>query len=176
MPDGRDADTVVAEARRTADLVHGRLVDLGCTVGVAESLTGGMISMLLTDAPGTSVTFRGAIVAYSTDLKHSLVGVRAEDLEARGAVDPRVVAQLATGARERLSCDYGVGVTGVAGPGTQDGGRVGEVHVAVASPTRLLTRSHDFGGTRAQVRAASAAATLADLLAVLQDDLDARSK
>src|ERR1700712_5066751 len=77
---------LIGEARRFADLVHGRLVALGRTVAVAESLTGGLISVLLTEAAGTSVTFRGGLVVYSTDLKHSIAGVNIEDLNERGPI------------------------------------------------------------------------------------------
>jgi PncC family amidohydrolase len=61
-------------------------VELGQTVGVAESLTGGLISSLLTESPGTSVTFRGGLVVYAPDLKHSIAGVRRHDLERHASV------------------------------------------------------------------------------------------
>jgi PncC family amidohydrolase len=106
---------LLLEARRLADIVHGRLVELGDTVGVAESLTGGMIRALLTEAPGTSVTFRGGLVVYCTDLKHTVAGVRTQDIDQFGPVHGVIAEQLATGALRRLEADYGVGVTGVAG-------------------------------------------------------------
>jgi nicotinamide-nucleotide amidase len=62
------------EARRFADLIHGRLVALGQTVAAAESLTGGLISALLTEMAATTVTFRGGLVVYATDVKHSIAG------------------------------------------------------------------------------------------------------
>ncbi|WP_018639858.1 CinA family protein [Parafrankia elaeagni] len=77
-----------ADALRLADLVHGRLVTLGRTVSVAESLTGGLISALLTEAPGTSTTFRGGLVVYATDLKNTAAGVDRGDLDRHGPVRP----------------------------------------------------------------------------------------
>lgn len=155
------------EARRLADLIHGRLVELGRTVGVAESLTGGMVSALLTEAPGTSATFRGGLVVYATDLKHSLADVSQEDLDAHGPVHEAVAEQLAVGARCRTRADYGLGLTGVAGPGSQGGREVGELFVAVATPDGLSHRHRRLPGSRGDVRTGAAAAALADLLRVL---------
>ncbi len=155
------------EARRFADLVHGRLIELGQTVGVAESLTGGLICGLLTEAPGTSVTFRGGLVVYATDLKHSIVGVPLHDLEQYGPV-PRVVAeQLASGARERLQADYGIGATGVAGPGGQNDREVGEVFIAVASEAGVSAKRYEFDGNRDEIRITTVTTALADLVDVL---------
>jgi nicotinamide-nucleotide amidase len=161
-------DQRLQEARRSADVVHGRLVQLGQTVGVAESLTGGLISALLTEAPGTSVTFRGGLVVYATDLKHPIAGVCRDDLERHGPVHGVIAEQLASGARVRLSADYGVGATGVAGPGDQGGRPIGEVFVAVASDSETFSTRYQFGGSRAEIRMAAVAAALSDLLDVLE--------
>ncbi|MCW2527836.1 MAG: cinA [Pseudonocardiales bacterium] len=160
----------LAEARRSADRSHGRLVELGQTVAVAESLTGGLISALLTEAPGTSVTFRGGLVVYATDLKHTLAGVNAQDLETNGPVHNVIAQQLASGSRERLGADFGIGVTGVAGPGEQGGHPVGEVFIAIASQTTAAVKRYEFQGTRSDIRIATVAAALADLVRVLDSD------
>jgi nicotinamide-nucleotide amidase len=156
------------EARRFADIAHGRLVELGGTVGAAESLTGGLISALLTEAPGTSVTFRGGLVAYSTDLKHTIVGVRNEDLEWHGPVHRVIAEQLATGARRCLGADYGIGATGVAGPGGQSGRPVGEVFISIASDSQATTKRYEFAGSREDIRMATVAAALSDLVDFLE--------
>ena len=117
----------------TAD-VHRLLRERLETVAVAESLTGGLLSAALTDTPGASATFRGAVVAYATDLKSRLVGVDEDLLRRSGAVDPAVAEALAYGVRARLGASWGVGVTGVAGPDPQDGQPVGTVFVAVVGP------------------------------------------
>lgn len=152
------------EAVRLADVAHGRMVERGRTVAVAESLTGGLISAALTAAPGTSVTFRGGLVVYSTDLKHRLAGVDAKLLDEKGAVHPAVAEQLASGARERLGADYGLGATGVAGPGEQDGRPVGEVWIAVASEAGSSAVRHAFGGGRDGIRMATVHAVLSALI------------
>lgn len=106
----------------------------GETVAVAESLTGGLLSAALTEHAGSSAFFRGGVVPYATDLKAGLVGVDAELLARVGAVDPAVAEGLARGARLRLGADWGVGVTGVAGPDPQDGKPVGTVFISVVGP------------------------------------------
>jgi nicotinamide-nucleotide amidase len=103
---------VTTTAREAHDLLLGR----GETVGVAESLTGGLTSAALTALPGASLTFRGGLVVYATDLKALIADVPLELLETRGAVDPLVAAALASGARRRLGATWGLGLTGVAGP------------------------------------------------------------
>lgn len=144
--------------------LHARLLELGATVAVAESLTGGLVTAALTETPGASVTIRGGLVVYASDLKATLAGVDEALLDVRGAVDPQVALALARGARTRLSAVYGIGVTGVAGPQDQDGKPVGTVFVAVAGPSREVVRELHAAGDRAAIRAAAVTACL-ELLA-----------
>lgn len=105
------------------------------TLAVVESCTGGLLAQRLTRVAGSSDYFRGGIVAYANDLKETLAGVPAELLERHGAVSEEVAAALAAGARSRLGADWGVGITGIAGPGGGSEDKpVGTVHVAVAGP------------------------------------------
>ncbi|MDB5325240.1 MAG: pncC [Phycisphaerales bacterium] len=164
QPAWRDA---LNEGRRFADLVHGRLVALGQTVAAAESLTGGLISALLTEMAGTTVTFRGGLVVYATDVKHSIAGVDDRALAEHGPVHSVIAEQLACRVREKLDADYGIGATGVAGPGEQDGHPVGEVFIAIASSAAVSTKRYEFAGTRGDIRLASTAAALSDLVDVL---------
>lgn len=133
----------------------------GWTLAVAESLTGGLVSATLVDVPGASAVLRGAVVAYSTDLKATLLGVDPVLLEQRGAVDPDVARAMAIGVRARLGADVGLATTGVAGPDPQDGHPPGTVHVAVSTPDGTHVRSLRLTGDRAAVRAQSADAVLA---------------
>ena len=133
----------------------------GWTLAVAESLTGGLVSATLVDVPGASAVLRGAVVAYSTDLKATLLGVDPALLEQRGAVDPDVARAMAIGVRARLGADVGLATTGVAGPDPQDGHPPGTVHVAVSTPDGTHVRSLRLAGDRAAVRALSADAVLA---------------
>ena len=144
--------------------VHARLRERGATVAVAESLTGGLLSGRLTDTPGASATFRGALVVYATDLKSALAGVPAPLLAAEGPVSPEVAAALAGGVRDRLDATFGLSVTGVAGPDPQDGIPVGTVYLGVAGPGGGHVRHLTLTGDRAQIRSASVDAAI-ELLA-----------
>jgi nicotinamide-nucleotide amidase len=143
--------------------VHAGLLARGETVAVAESLTGGLLAAALTETPGASETFRGALVVYATDLKARLAGVPAPLLQAQGPVSPDVAGALARGVRERLTATYGLGLTGVAGPDPQDGVPVGTVFLALATPRGGEVRRLALPGDRAAVRAAAVAAAI-DLL------------
>jgi len=130
------------------------------TIAVSESLTAGLTAALLTEVPGASAVVRGGFIVYATDLKNTLGGVDANLLADRGAVDADVARQLALGARKRCRADFGLGLTGAAGPDPQDGHRPGTVFVAIAGPDTRGTvvtslRSLELTGDRAQVRAAA---------------------
>ncbi|WP_037254995.1 CinA family protein [Kibdelosporangium aridum] len=131
------------------------LKDRGETVATAESLTAGLVTAALTTVPGSSAVVRGGFVVYATDLKWGLAGVDPELLAARGAVDPEVAVQLATGARDRCGATWGIGLTGVAGPDPQDGVAPGTVHLGVAGPTGANVATITVAGDRHEVRAAS---------------------
>ncbi len=125
----------------------------GLSLGVAESLTGGLVVASLVEVPGASEVLRGGIVAYATDLKASLLGVDEGLLEERGAVDPDVAIAMAQGVREATGADVGLATTGVAGPEPQDGKEPGLVYVAVATSSETRVNQLDLdGGDRRQVR------------------------
>lgn len=148
------------------------LTERNQTVSVAESLTGGGLTAMLTAPAGASAAVRGGLVVYATDTKVTIAGVEESLLARVGPVDPEVAAQLAQGARSRFAATYGVGVTGVAGPEGQDGHPVGEVHVAVAGPAGVVVASHDFAALtdRQAIRQAAAEAALALLAEVLREE------
>ena len=99
------------------------------TLGVAESVTGGLVGARLADSPGASVAYRGSIVAYASDVKRSVLGVTAEHV-----VSLECAKQMAEGAQRVLGADVGISVTGVAGPAEQDGQGVGTVFFGFAVP------------------------------------------
>ncbi len=140
--------------------VHADLRELGATIAVAESLTGGLLTAALTSTAGASETVRGGLVVYATDLKATMAGVPADLLAERGAVDPDVALALARGVRTRLGATYGLGVTGVAGPDPQDGKPVGTVFLAIAGPSDEIVAERTFSGDRAAIRSAAVDATL----------------
>lgn len=143
-----------------ADLLA-RLAELGWTLAVAESLTGGLVAASLVSVPGASAQLRGAVVAYATDLKHSLLGVDADLLEMHGPVHPEVARQMADGARRVLGCDgeqadVGISTTGVAGPESPDGQPVGTVYIGVSTPLGTRVESLHLDGDRDRIRTAAA--------------------
>ncbi|WAL63688.1 CinA family protein [Amycolatopsis cynarae] len=144
-----------------------RLTERGETVATAESLTAGLVCATLTEVPGASAVVRGGLVVYATDLKAKLAGVDEALLAEHGAVHPEVAAQLAAGARERCGADWGLGLTGVAGPDPQDGVTPGTVHIALAGAGSCRVRTHRFEGGRASVRTNSVRAALELLGAAL---------
>ena len=150
---GRDDDTL-------AGVVLRRLVEAGQTVAVAESLTGGLLGAALTEPPGSSAAFRGGVQVYATDLKASLAGVPDDVLATHGAVSEQAARAMASGVRERLGASWGVALTGVAGPDEQEGHPPGTLHVAVAGPDAVVTRSTRLPGDRGRVRALAVTAAL----------------
>ncbi len=98
-------------------------------LGLAESVTGGLMASRLVDVPGASDWFRGAVVSYATGVKRSVLGVPPGPV-----VSAATAAAMAEGARRVLDSDVGLGVTGVAGPDSQDGQPVGTVFVGLALP------------------------------------------
>ncbi|HEV6954128.1 MAG TPA: CinA family protein [Promicromonospora sp.] len=123
----------------------------GWTIGVAESLTGGRVTAALVAVPGASRVVRGGVVAYATDLKARLLGVDADLLAERGAVDEAVAAQMASGVRAATDADVGLATTGVAGPDPQDGQPPGVVFVAVSTPVVTEVHRLDLTGDRPEV-------------------------
>ena len=143
------------DAGLAAETAIGLLVSHGQTAGTAESLTGGLVAAALTSVPGASAVFRGGIVAYAADLKHSLLGVPADLLDRVGTVHPDIALAMARGARERLAATIAIATTGVAGPDPADGQPVGTVYIAVCTPARAVHRELTLSGTRAQIRDAT---------------------
>lgn len=152
----------------SAASVVARLVASGQTLATAESLTGGLIGAAITAVPGASAAYRGGVVAYATDLKHSLAGVPQDVLDAHGPVSEATALALASGVRDVAGADWGIAVTGVAGPDPQDGHAPGEVWVGLAGPDgppRAVR--HTFDGDRDAVRQATVRAALGLLAAAL---------
>lgn len=133
------------------------------TLALAESLTGGALADAFVKVPGASKVLRGSVVAYATDLKHSLLGVDESLLAECGPVDPDVAKQMALGACLRLGASVGLATTGVAGPDAQDGKPVGLVFVALAIDAEAQVFEYRFEGDRASIRAQAVAAAISAL-------------
>jgi nicotinamide-nucleotide amidase len=143
------------------DVVIELLGGRGDSLATAESCTGGLISGALTDVPGASEVFFGGVVTYSNDAKERLIGVPHETLLEHGAVSEEVARSMAEGVCRRFGADWGIGITGIAGPtGGTDEKPVGLVHWAVAGPDGTSARHRVFLGNRSIVRQWSVNAAL----------------
>ncbi|MDD4994306.1 MAG: CinA family nicotinamide mononucleotide deamidase-related protein [Paludibacter sp.] len=134
----------------------------GLTVSTAESCTGGNIAHRFTSIPGSSDFFKGSVVAYSNEIKTSVLQVASEDLDNFGAVSQAVVEQMAIGVRRLLKSDVSVATSGIAGPtgGTADK-PVGTVWIAVSSEDKIISKEFRFGALREQnIQRATQAALL----------------
>lgn len=152
-----------------AERIVAALTTAGRTLALAESLTGGGVIEALVSVPGASVCVRGAVVAYATDLKRTLLDVPAPLLAQHGPVHPEVALAMARGARVRLGADVGAATTGVAGPDPQGGRPPGTFHVAVVTADGEWVRSAAVGDLgRPGVRTAARDAALDLILAVAE--------
>lgn len=144
--------------------VGAMLADRGLTLGVAESLTGGLVGSRLTAVPGTSNCFLGSLVVYSSEVKRSLLGV-----DDGPVVSETAAVEMAEGAARVLGADVGLSLTGVAGPTEQDGQPVGTVWIGLAGDpvggahATLLQLGRYGGGDREPIRQMAAISAL-DLL------------
>jgi nicotinamide-nucleotide amidase len=182
----KDADGAAAEARvlAMAEILRARLGEMayaagdesmslvvgralrerGHTVALAESCTGGMLGSLLTDVAGSSDYVKCGWVVYETAATQRALGVSSETLRAHGAVSEATVREMARGARERGGATWGIGISGIAGPGGgSDEKPVGTVHVAVSGPTEVH-KHFVFPGPRDMVRRLAAYWAMALLL------------
>lgn len=107
-------------------------------LAVMESLTGGLLASTITDYPGSSKHFTGGIVAYSPDLKVQM-GVPREVIDTYGVVSPETAVAMARAVRQLLHADYGLGITGVAGPDKQEDKPAGTVYIAIDGPEGIVT-------------------------------------
>ena len=149
---GRDLETMESVV---LDLCRSR----GLTLGLAESVTGGLVAGRLTSVPGASEVFRGSVVSYASEVKFDVLGVPAGPVVSESAA-----IAMAEGARRVLGSDVALSLTGVAGPSEQDGQPVGTLWVGVALPGQVTTATAlRMPGQRDQMRQMSVISAL-DLL------------
>ncbi len=150
----------------TLESVVGRmLAERKETLATAESCTGGLLAQRITDVAGSSAYFIGGAVCYDARIKIAVAGVDPELIRAHGEVSEEVAIALARGIRERFGATYGIGVTGIAGPGGGSEAKpVGTVHIAVASASAHEHRKVFWGGTTRHIVRALSAQTALDML------------
>lgn len=124
------------------------LVEKGLSLGLAESLTGGLVASRLVSVPGAGTWFRGGVVSYAADLKYTVLGIEAE-----GVVTAQAAEEMAMGARDLLGADVALALTGVAGPDGLEGEPPGTVFVGVAGPGgEIASKRLSLPGDRETVR------------------------
>jgi PncC family amidohydrolase len=127
------------------------------TISLAESCTGGLASDLITNVPGSSAYFLGAVVCYSDRSKTELLGVKEATIQYQGAVSEQCALEMAAGVRNRFHSTIGASVTGIAGPGGERPGKpVGLVYFAVDDGDNIWTERMVFEGDRASVKRSAA--------------------
>lgn len=139
------------------------------TLATAESCTGGLLGKRITDISGASAVYPGGVISYSNAVKARLLDVAQEDLDAYGAVSEPVARQMAEGVRKTIPADIGVGITGIAGPKSDDTCKpVGLVWISASSDAGTIVREFHFDGSRSEIRAQSAAAAVGFALELLK--------
>ena len=154
-------DFVCFGERTLAGVIFGDLRSLDKTLAVAESCTGGLLSSQFTEVPGISKVFQGGAVCYHNDAKVQVLEVPESMVDQHGAVSEEVAIAMATGACEKYGADYGLSVTGFAGPtgGTQVL-PIGTIYLGYASPLGVWAKKLNLRGDRASNRRRAATAAL----------------
>jgi len=147
-------DRIYAHSAASLEEVVGQLlVENRATIAAAESCTGGLLAERLTRIPGSSTYFLGGVVCYSNEMKTAWAGVSAELITAKGAVSSEVAIALAEGIRRHVGSTFGVGITGIAGPGGGSEEKpVGTVHIAIAGHGGVKERLMHLPGDREAIR------------------------
>ena len=134
----------------------------GLTLGVVESATGGLISHLITNVPGSSDYYKGSITAYSNESKIKVVGVKADTISSQyGAVSHQVAEEMAQRGKKALAVDICLADTGIAGPsGATPDKPVGLFYIGLSHQTGTYSQKHNFHGDREQNKRDAAEAAL----------------
>jgi len=140
------------------------LCQKGLTLGVVESATGGLISHLVTNVPGSSNCYLGSITSYSNQAKIRIAGVSEESINQYGAVSPQVAEEMARGGRRALNADICVADTGIAGPGGSTPEKpVGLFYIGLSHKDGTSSRKHSFTGNREENKRHAAEAALSSV-------------
>jgi PncC family amidohydrolase len=159
------ADEPIEE--RLADLLRER----DKTIAVAETFTGGLVTDIITNVPGASRYFLGGIVTYNDRSKVKSLGVREATLRVSGAVSEQAAQEMAIGVREHFGSDYGIAITGLAGPGGASFGKpVGLVFFSFTDGKTTMVDRMEFSGDRLNIKRAAASQVLRMTLDCIIED------
>jgi PncC family amidohydrolase len=148
--------------------IHKLLIARGKTLSIAESCTGGLLSSLLTKLPGSSQYFIFGAITYSDQAKVSILKIPSSLIRRKGAVSDKVAILMAKKIRALAKTDFGIGITGIAGPtGATPHKPVGTVFIAISSKNKILCKKLKFRGNRQNIIKKSALKALRLLQALL---------
>ena len=144
-----------------AKQIHMLLLKNNKTIAVAESCTGGLISKMLTDNPGSSNYFLAGIVSYNNKAKEKILKIPAAIIKEHAAVSKKIASLMAKSIQKISGADLGIGVTGIAGPGGGTKNKpVGTIFIAISGASFSVVRKLRLKGTRANIRKQTATAAL----------------
>ena len=146
---------------RLEEEVGNLLRERGLTIAIAESSTGGLLSHLITNVPGSSVYYKGTVVAYDNKVKIKILGVTRETLEKHKSVSYETAEEMAQGVREALEADIGLSETGIAGPGSGSSAKsVGLFYIGLSSKQGNRVQEYVFHRDRLGNKESAAEAAL----------------
>ena len=152
-----------------AEQAVGKFKGTGMTFGFAESLTGGMISSQIVGISGASEVFSGSVVSYTNDVKINVLGVPSSVIDEHTEVSSECAEAMAEGVCKVIGCDFGIAVTGIAGPtGELPGKPVGTVYFGYHGNGKTGSFRREFAGDRSDIRMQTADCALETLIAVLE--------
>ena len=129
------------------------LIKKNVSISVAESCTGGLLGSRITEVEGSSAFFKGGVVSYSNESKIDILGVKRSTLKSFGAVSTQVASEMSEKIRKLFSADYGLSITGIAGPsGGTESKPVGLVYVGLSSKFNTIVKKFNFSTTRSQIK------------------------
>ena len=162
-------DYLIADTDDPVEVLLGRILsERHQTIATAESCTGGRLAALLNKHSGSSVFYKGSVIAYSNEVKENVLKVNREDLDTYGAVSEQVVVSMAYGVKQLLHTDYAIATSGVAGPtgGTPEK-PVGTVWIAVATPEKVYAECFQLGKLREQITDRACLKALVKILQII---------
>lgn len=153
--------------KKIAKELKNLLVEKSLTISVAESITGGYISKTITDVPGSSKIFKGAIIAYNNEIKVRLLNIPIFLIEKKGSVSKETAILLARNVKDIFGSDIGIGVTGVAGPEKSENKPIGIVYGSISFDKDYVFK-WSFCGNREEIRKMSVINILNNLINIIR--------
>jgi len=146
-------ENIIGENEDTIESVVGRLLTKKKkTLAAAESCTGGLLASKITDAPGSSVYFKQAVVTYSTGAKVKQLNINADTIKKHGAVSEEIAKEMAENIKKISGASYALSVTGYAGPSSAKGVKAGAGYIGLAAPEKTEIKKVEFSGSRKDVK------------------------